>query len=147
MRVFEYRSEQWLPRPIRDVFPFFADAQNLGTITPDWLQFSIISQVPIEMRVGTLIDYRLRVRGFPIRWQSEITAWEPPFHFVDEQRRGPYLQWIHEHLFENHGDRTRVFDSVKYALWGGALINWLFVRRDVETIFAFRRKRLVERFG
>jgi ligand-binding SRPBCC domain-containing protein len=83
------------------------------------------------MRPGAVIDYRLRLHGFPIRWQTEITSWEPPFRFVDEQRRGPYLLWIHEHRFEPLDGGTRVEDYVRYRPPGGWLVERLFVRRDV----------------
>jgi ligand-binding SRPBCC domain-containing protein len=98
------------------------------------------------MHVGQRIDYRLRVRGVPIRWQSEITAWEPPHRFVDEQRRGPYRAWIHEHTFEAQDGGTLARDLVQYAVLGGALVNRLFVARDVERIFAFRSEMLREIF-
>jgi ligand-binding SRPBCC domain-containing protein len=141
------RSEIWLPRPLEETFAFFADAANLQTITPGWLDFTILTPRPIQMRVGALIDYRLRVRGFPIRWQSEITAWEPPHRFVDEQRRGPYRLWVHEHHFETRDSGTQVADLVRYAAPGGRLVDWLFVRRDVERIFKFRRETLLTLFG
>lgn len=141
------QSELWLPRPLAEVFEFFADPRNLQAITPDWLDFSIVTPAPIPMRRGALIDYRLRVHGFPIRWQSEITAWEPPHRFVDEQRRGPYRLWIHEHWFEARGGGTLVGDLVRYAAPGGWLVEWLFVRRDVEHIFQFRRQKLLAMFA
>jgi ligand-binding SRPBCC domain-containing protein len=141
------RSEIWLPRPLKEVFAFFADAGNLQALTPAWLDFTILTPRTISMRPGTLIDYRLRLRGFPIRWQSEITAWEPPHRFVDEQRRGPYKLWVHEHGFEVRNGGTQVADLVRYAAPGGRLVDWLFVRRDVERIFAFRREQLLTLFG
>lgn len=144
------RIEQWLPRPRNEVFPFFADARNLELITPDWLRFHILNPPPITMRVGLKIDYRLRIRGFPARWQSEITAWEPPFRFVDEQRRGPYRTWHHEHRFEEKDGGTLCLDVIQYAAPGGPLRPWIerwFVRPDVERIFAYRRRVLAERFG
>ena len=141
------RSELWLPRPLEEVFAFFADASNLQELTPDWLDFSILTPRPITMCRGALIDYRLKVHGIAIRWQSEITAWEPPLRFVDEQRRGPYRLWVHEHTFAARDGGTQVGDVVRYAAPGGFLIEWLFVRRDVERIFDFRRRKLLERFG
>ena len=63
MRTFVYESCVWLPRPLDEVFEFFADASNLEVITPPWLKFSVATPTPIEMRPGALIDYRLRFRG------------------------------------------------------------------------------------
>ena len=94
------RAETWLPRPLAEVFHFFSDAENLEKITPPWLKFWIVSPRPIEMQTGTLIDYKLRLKELPLRWQSEISVWDPPYCFVDEQRKGPYRVWKHEHRFE-----------------------------------------------
>lgn len=147
MTFHELKEEQWLPVAPGELFPFFADAGNLQVITPPWLDFRIVTPRPIAMQVGALIDYRLKVHGIPLRWRSEITAWEPPVRFVDEQVRGPYRRWIHEHRFESRDGGTTVVDHVRYAVLGGALVNRLFVRRDVERIFACRKKALAERFG
>ena len=147
MKTFVYESSVWLPRPLDEVFEFFSDASNLEVITPPWLKFSIATPAPIEMRPGTLIDYRLRFRGFPLRWRSEITAWDPPHGFADVQVKGPYRQWIHEHSFVERDGGTLAGDRVQYAVWGGALANWLVVRRDVERIFDFRRRTLTAMFG
>lgn len=139
--------EQWLPRSRAEVFPFFADAANLQALTPPWVGFTILTSLPIDMRVGAIIDYKLRIRGFPVRWTTEITAWEPPFRFVDEQRTGPYRQWIHEHRFEEKDGGTLVIDHVRYRAPGGGLVERLFVKPDVERIFAYRRQRLSDLFA
>lgn len=134
-------AEQWLPAPLDHVFPFFADAHNLEAITPPWLRFHVLTPAPIPMRVGQRIDYRLRVRGVPMRWQSEITAWNPPYRFVDEQRRGPYKRWHHEHLFMERDGGTAICDRVEYALYGGPLaplVHAVLVKHDVERIFRYR---------
>jgi ligand-binding SRPBCC domain-containing protein len=146
MKEFTFHQELWLPRRRDEVFPFFADACNLETLTPPWLSFRILTPAPVAMRSGTLIDYQLRVHGLPLRWRSEITAWDAPHRFVDEQRRGPYRLWIHEHRFEEHNSGTLCVDHVRYAVFGGRLVEWLFVRRDLERIFAFRRAKLLELF-
>lgn len=136
-----------LPRPAAEVFPFFADAANLEVITPPWLRFEILTPRPIAMGAGTLIEYRLRLHGIPLRWQSEITVWEPPHRFVDEQRRGPYRRWIHEHTFAERDGRCEVRDFVRYRVPFGAAADRLFVRRDVRRIFEYRARRLVEIFA
>jgi len=145
-----FEMEQWLPRLRAEVFPFFADAANLEAITPPWLQFRILTPPPLVMRPGLRIDYQLRIHGFPARWQSEITAWEPPARFVDEQRRGPYRWWRHEHLFEERDGGTLCRDRIEYAAPGGPFRSWierLWVRPDIERIFAYRRETLARRFG
>jgi len=146
MRIREFQAELWLPRPPADVFPFFADAANLNAITPPWLHFKIVTPAPVEMRAGTLIDYRLRIRGLPLRWRTRINAWEPPHRFVDEQIRGPYRQWLHEHTFEDWKGGTRVRDWVRYAVPLDFLTHKWLVRPDVEKIFEFRSRALQKRF-
>jgi len=146
MKTFQFTSQLWLPRPRLEVFRFFADAHNLETITPPWVRFEILTPAPIAMRAGALIDYRIRIHGFPVRWQTEITEWNPPVHFVDQQLRGPYTLWQHTHTFSDHQGGTNCLDEVRYRPRGGRLMNLLFVRRDIEKIFAYRRKSLLQHF-
>src|SRR4051812_2282769 len=147
MRQFHYRSELWLPQSRDKLFQFFGDAFNLEAITPSSLRFKVLTPAPIRIAAGTRIRYRLRIHGIPCSWESEITAWEPPSRFIDEQRRGPYRLWRHEHRFEEKENGTRCLDDVAYAVPGGSLINWLFVRRELEKIFRFRREKLQQLFG
>ena len=142
MRIFEFHTELWLPRARTEVFMFFADAANLEAVTPPWLRFEIVTPRPVLMQPGTLIDYQIRVRGIPFRWRTEIQEWNPPDRFVDVQRRGPYTLWHHTHNFEERDGGTLCSDHVRYRPRGGALLNWLLVRRDVERIFAYRAQRL-----
>ena len=147
MREFTLQTELWLPRPRAKVFRFFAEARNLETLTPPWLKFEVLTPAPIMLRLGTLIDYRITVHGLPIRWQTEIAEWDPPHQFVDVQLRGPYTLWRHAHTFEERDGGTVCLDRVRYRPRGGALVHWLFVRRDVERIFQYRQQRLKEMFG
>jgi len=150
VRIRRLEVEQWFPRPIDEVFAFFADAHNLDAITPPWLHFRIMTPAPIAMAAGTLIDYRLRLHRVPIRWRTRITAWEPPTRFVDCQIRGPYRQWLHEHMFESREGGTWMRDRIDYSLWGfglEALLHRYFVGPDVQAIFAYRREKLAARLG
>lgn len=147
MRIFELNSEVEVARRIVDVFPFFSDAFNLERLTPPWLRFQVVTPGPIRMQAGTRIEYRLRLRGVPIRWISEITSWEPPHRFVDRQVKGPYRLWIHEHRFRDSENGAICEDTVRYAVWGGALVNWLAVGSDVNRIFDYRQEKLLEIFG
>src|SRR5690606_32853009 len=124
------------------VFSFFANARNLESITPPWLRFKILNPEAVHMRPGARIDYRLRVRCVPIQWQTEITVWEPSVRFVDEQRRGPYRRWVHTHTFTEKDGGSVCHDHVVYAVPGGRIVDRLFVRREVEKIFAFRAEAM-----
>jgi ligand-binding SRPBCC domain-containing protein len=146
MRIHEFHSEIWLPLPPAEIFPFFADAGNLQALTPPWLNFKILTPLPVTMQEGALIDYKLRVRGFPVRWQTRINLWQPPHRFVDEQRCGPYRQWIHEHTFEARDGGTLACDRVRYAVPLDFLIHRLLVRPDIEKIFQYRTIELAKRF-
>lgn len=147
MKTYSLKSELWLQRTPAEVSPFFADAGNLQRITPPWLRFEMVTPGSVEMRVGALIDYRLRVRGFPINWRSEITCWDPPRRFVDEQRRGPYRLWVHEHTFTEVGVGTLVRDTVEYAVHFGALVQKFLVGPDLRRIFDYRQSRIEELLG
>ena len=146
MTTHTFETELWLPVPREAVFPFFADARNLERITPPWLNFTVLTPGEIPMRTGTIIDYKLRIHGLPVRWRTEITGWNPPFRFTDEQRHGPYRRWSHTHTFEEKNGGTLCRDRVIYAVPGGALVNRLFVRRDVQKIFEYRATALKAHF-
>ena len=98
------------------------------------------------MREGTLVDYWLRLRGIPLRWQSEIQVWQPPHRFIDRQTRGPYSLWVHEHTFTEKDNGTLVGDKVEYAVPGGRLVQKFFVAPDLERIFQHRHRVLEEIF-
>jgi ligand-binding SRPBCC domain-containing protein len=151
MRVHRLEREQLVPAPLADVFAFFAEARNLERITPAWLRFEVLTPEPLQMAPGTLIEYRLRLHGIPVRWLTRIEEWERERAFVDRQLRGPYRLWHHRHEFEARGeDATVVRDRVDYALpFGvlGELARRLFVGRDLERIFAFRQEAVREEFA
>lgn len=141
---------QTLPRPTEEVFPFFADAFNLEAITPAFLHFRILTPRPVTMTAGTLIDYRLRLFGVPIRWRTRIEEFDPPRGFVDVQVRGPYRLWHHTHEFTPVSGGTRMRDVVRYAIpFGplGTLAHALVVGRTLDRIFDFRRRHIEEIFA
>ena len=134
-----------VPASVTDTFAFFADAANLQRITPPWLDFSIQTPLPVEMRAGLDIAYRISLYGLPMAWHSRIDVWEPGVCFVDRQLVGPYRWWRHEHRFEVVRGGTRVIDHVDYA----PRVGWLsgaLVRRNLERIFAYRHEVLRQQF-
>jgi ligand-binding SRPBCC domain-containing protein len=141
------RREQIIERPREKVFEFFADAGNLQKITPPELDFQILTPQPIDIKKGALIDYRLKLRGVPITWKTEITQWNPPFDFVDTALKSPYKQWIHLHRFTTgaHGE-TIMEDIVRYRLPFEPLgdIAHFYVKKELAYIFDYRRKVIEE---
>ena len=148
------RDSVVVPGSLEEVFAFFSNALNLEEMTPPQMGFKVLTPGPLEMRVGLLIDYKITVMGLPARWRSEITVWEPGVRFVDEQRRGPFRYWEHEHTFEQiegeSGPAVRVGDHIQYAVPGGPLaplVHRLHVSGLNQRVFAHRRKVLQSRFG
>jgi ligand-binding SRPBCC domain-containing protein len=142
MKTYRLDTELWLPQPRGLIFKFFADPANIEPLTPAWLHFEILTPANIELRQGTLLDYRLRLRGIPLRWQSVIAEWDPPRRFVDRQTRGPFSLWVHEHSFSEHNGGTLVGDRVEYAVPGGALTQKYLVAPDLERLFKYRHQVL-----
>jgi ligand-binding SRPBCC domain-containing protein len=146
-RINVLTEETVVSASLEETWSFFSDAANLERLTPGWLNFTIRTPPPIEMRVGTEIDYTILLYGFPIPWKTRIDVWEPGIRFVDRQISGPYLWWNHEHRFEPlEGAQTRVMDRVEFlprARW----ISNGFVSRDVRRIFEFRRRKLEALFA
>jgi ligand-binding SRPBCC domain-containing protein len=140
-------TRTWLPLPADRVFAFFSDAGNLDRLTPSWLRLRVETALPIAMGPGSFIDYKLRLHGLPLRWRTEITEWNPPHGFVDEQRRGPYRWWIHTHAFTDVDGGTEMTDIVDYQPRGGSLLHGLLVRPDLVRIFRYRHAALADALG
>ena len=146
----ELYAEQWIPLSVEKLFPFFADEKNLETLTPPMLHFHVLGKSTPTMQAGTLIDYKLRIHGIPVRWQSRIDEWQPNEYFVDTQVRGPYSYWHHTHRFMPKDGGTLATDHVLYRVPGwivGRIFILPFVRRDIQNIFEYRRKKIEELFG
>ena len=141
-REYVLEREQLISRPLSEVFAFFADAGNLDKITPPWLHFRFVTPLPIEMRPGALIDYRLRLCGVPLAWRTRIETFEPGERFSDVQLRGPYRRWHHLHEFRETSAGTQMLDRVEYELpysLLGTASHTLCVRRMLRKIFDYRR--------
>lgn len=146
-----YRLErtQFIPRTRDDVFAFFADAKNLERITPEFLQFRILTPLPIDMKAGALIDYQIRLFGIPLRWRTLIETFEPGKSFTDVQLKGPYKRWHHRHEFVEVAGGIQMRDIVDYEIpLGplGTLAHGIFVGRTLEQIFDHRKKVVQEFF-
>ena len=144
------RRDQYIARPVEEVFRFFSDAGNLQQITPPYLDFEILTPRPIAMHPGTMLDYRLKWHGVPLHWRTKILEWDPPHRFVDLQLKGPYALWHHTHTFREENGGTRIGDVVHYQLplgWIGELAHAVMVEKDVGAIFDFRQRQVAQIFA
>lgn len=146
----ELLTEQWVPRQVDEIFPYFCDEKNLEALTPPFLNFRVLKKSTHSIEHGTEIDYRLSLHGVPFSWRTRIEEWTPGIRFVDLQLKGPYAKWHHTHDFVPFAGGTLLRDRVRYKMplgrIGDALSGWK-VHRDVNQIFSFRRKKIHELFG
>jgi uncharacterized protein len=145
----ELLVEQWLPKKVNEIFPFFSECENLERITPNFLQFKVVAKSTRTIQEGTVFDYRIKIHGVPVTWKSLIKDWQPNKQFVDAQVEGPYSYWHHTHSFEELAGGTLLRDRVVYRLpmgWLGNLVMSQKVTRDLDDIFAYRRKIIREIF-
>jgi ligand-binding SRPBCC domain-containing protein len=132
-----------------EAFAFFADARNLEAITPPWLRFRIL-EAPPTLRRGSLLAYRLQLFRVPLRWQTEITEWRPPFGFTDVQLAGPYRRWEHTHRLSQVAGGTEIYDHVLYRLPcepAAGLLAPLTVRPWLGAIFDYRARQIAAHLG
>ena len=148
--MYTLHYQQDVKKDIGEVFAFFEKPENLSALTPPSLGFSILTPPPLVMRAGLMIDYTIKLSGLPLRWTTCIADYDPPHQFIDLQLRGPYSYWHHTHRFSKLPEGTRIEDTVRYVLPFGILgrvAHALFVRRQLEQIFSFRREIIAELFG
>lgn len=152
MLVHLLEREQTLRLDRERVFQFFQRPENLGLVTPPWLRFRILIPLPVEIDIDRVIDYRIAIKGIPVRWRTLIEEYAPPYRFVDRQLRGPYAYWRHEHRFDSETGTTRMGDRVEYALprWlPSALevkVHKRLVRPALEEIFDYRAAAFSQHF-
>ena len=151
MKLYTFKKEQKISKSIIDVFDFFSKPENLSVITPNKMDFKILTPSPIEMKEGTLIDYTVKIMSFPIRWRTLITKYDPPNMFIDQQLKGPYSMWHHTHLFEKTNDNeTLIKDVILYAVpfsFIGSITHSLYIKRDLENIFDYRSQEIKRIFN
>jgi len=141
MKIYTLKRQQLIRKPLHEVFSFFTKPENLELLTPKNLGFQILTPVPIIMKEGAVIDYTIKIAGFPVRWTTLITSYEPLHRFVDLQLKGPYSYWHHTHTFTETADGVIISDEVYYSMPFGILgkvAHLLFVKRQLESIFTLR---------
>jgi len=146
-RVLEYKTS--INKPLDEVFAFFSKAENLNKLTPSELQFEILTPSPIAMKKGAMIEYKIKLSGIPFKWKTEICEWNPPYKFADQQLKGPYTKWYHEHIFTEEEGKTIMIDRITYLSKGwimAPLLHALFVDKRVKEIFTYREKVLNDLF-
>lgn len=147
MQHLYFKREQLLPATREELFAFFVEPGNLSKITPADQGFHVVSSSTPRIEEGTVLEYKLSAHGLPLRWRALISSWNPPHRFVDEQLSGPFRRWVHTHEFIERGDETLCRDSVEYKVWGGRLVDRLFIRRNLVRAFDYREQVLPEQLA
>jgi ligand-binding SRPBCC domain-containing protein len=149
--MYQLIRKQFVPADLETCWDFFSSPKNLKTITPDYMGFDILVDIPEKMYEGLMIEYSVKpLLGIPMRWITEIKYVHEQRYFVDEQRKGPYKMWHHEHHFEAVDGGVMMTDIVSYELPLGILgkiAHPLFVRKKLEEIFEYRVQKVEELFG
>lgn len=140
--MYQLITKALIRAPLSEVWDFFSSPKNLQKITPPAMGFKILAGGEGKMYPGQMIAYTVRpLAGIPITWITEITHVQEGSFFVDEQRKGPYAIWHHEHHFTEVEGGVEMTDIVSYTLplgWLGVLAHSLFVKRQLKTIFDYR---------
>jgi ligand-binding SRPBCC domain-containing protein len=149
--IYTLEVEQFLTISPEEAWEFFSSPGNLAKITPAHMGFQITSGEPEKMYAGQIISYKVApIPGLKTNWVTEITQVLEGRYFIDEQRFGPYRMWHHEHRFEEQNGRVRMTDRVSYKLpFGifGRMAHFLFVKKQLRTIFSHRISALEQLFG
>jgi len=155
MADYVLERRMWLPRSRPEVFAFFADPSHLSLVTPPSGGLRWLTPPPATLAAGAILDFSMRVVGFPVRWRVFVREFDPPYRFVDAQILGPFARWEHRHRFlETPADNgkdclagTLVEDRVTYRLpLGplGRLIHAGGAGRQIAGVFDWRERRLRE---
>ena len=150
MKIFKLERSQILSISIDQAWEYFSNPLNLSEITPPQLSLHIKGDFEGEIYNGMIIEYNVKpVGGIIMQWVSEIKHVSKPFLFVDEQRKGPYKLWYHQHFFKPKGNKVEITDCVYYALPFGifaSALNHSFIKGKLDEIFTYRKKVLDEKF-
>jgi len=151
MGIHYFKTSQFIPAPIDLVWDFFSSPGNLKIITPPDLKFSIISELsPENILKGQQIEYYVTpIWHMRVKWVTKISDVREKEYFVDEQLRGPYKLWQHKHFFNQTAGGMEMNDEISYDIGYGKMGDLLLlpiIRRKIEKIFSFRRKKIAEIF-
>ena len=149
--MYQLKRKQIVKTDLKTCWDFFSSPQNLKKITPEYMGFNIKYELPEKMYEGLMIEYTVKpVLGIPMTWVTEIKTVKDNLFFVDEQRKGPYKIWHHEHHFKEDDGGIEMTDIVSYEIpLGiiGRLAHSLFVRKKLESIFNYRIQMVDEIFS
>lgn len=150
-KVHHLTSVQKLPVSLEKTWEFFSDANNLLTITPPFLNLKVTNEVfGDEVYAGQIISYKVKpLAGIAVSWTTEITHIVKEKMFVDQQIKGPYKLWHHQHHFKSIDGGTEMTDIVHYRLplrLVGELAHSIVKRKLVE-IFTYRFHKITKVFG
>lgn len=141
---FTRRTE--LPVPAEAAAAWHARPGALERLIPPFSGVRAVGP-PRALAEGSQRELEVPVGPLRLRWVARHSSVRPD-GFVDEQLRGPFARWVHEHGFRpGPSGRGTLEDDIRYALPGGALGRLLLrrsVTRALERTFSFRHRRTAD---
>lgn len=134
----------WTPLAQQEVWNFMSSAYNLEKLTPPWMDFKVTHMSTNEIEKNTVISYKFVLKKIPLVWTTRIISWEPNCSFTDNQDKGPYKLWSHNHLFSELAGGTLIEDHIDYSLPFFPIGNLFFplVKREIKRIFEYRQQQI-----
>lgn len=150
-----------LPSTLAQSFGYHERPGALQRLIPPWENAAVVASDG-SLQAGSRVTLRMRKFGLPLTWLAEHTDYDPPHLFADEQRKGPFAYWRHEHRFValTHSSsgptsdeanslppRSRLTDAVEYQLpLGplGRLFGGRLARAELEQMFGYRHRVTAE---
>lgn len=149
--MYQLKRTQFIHADLQTCWNYFSSPANLRVITPNYIDFRVHTIVPENLYEGLIIRYTIRpILGIPLSWISEIKIIREGNYFIDEQRRGPYGMWHHEHHFKEVEGGVEMTDLISYRMpfsFIGRFFHWLFIRKQLESIFDYRFRKVDELFN
>ena len=147
MESFEARVE--LPCSIELAFDLVATPEGIKKISPPEMGL-FFTNAPERYSLGAKVEFKVQAMGLVRKLTHEVTAFNDPNSFTEEQIDGPFRHWVHEHILEiREGGGCVVIDRIQCLPPGGVagmIMTASKIRENLEDGFDYRHEQLERHF-